>query len=103
MMNKPIFALTFTAPIFLVAACVGPLETQSTRFDTPSSVALQNAPDGAVLAIGSTRAVVDGGMASINVADGWHDAQVLLDGRAVITRRIFVQDGTAKIIDFTAP
>ena len=100
MMKKLIFA----APALLLAACVGPIESQSARVDTISSVALQNAPEGAVLAIGSSRVMVDDdGMASINVPDGWHEAEVLMNGRSIITRRVFVQDGSAKIIDFNAP
>lgn len=96
--------LNFAALGLLVGACAGPIDSQSSRVDTISSIAVQNAPEGAILAVGSFRTRVDAeGIASVNVPDGWHDAEVLMNGRPVITRRVFVQDGSAKIIEFNAP
>lgn len=87
----------------MVSACAGPIETRSTRAVTPSSVELVNAPEGAILRVGNEQAIVRQGVANLAVADGWHDVTVLTNGGARLSRRVFVQDGSVKVIDFAAP
>lgn len=84
-------------------ACAGPIETKSTRLTTPSSVELINAPSGAVLSIGGRQVPVTKGRAALPVADGWHDVMITVGGQEAFSRRVFVQDGSAKVIDFSAP
>lgn len=89
--------------VFATQACVGPIETKSTRLTMPSSIELINAPSGAVLSVGGRQVSVTKGSALLPVADGWHDVKVTVAGADALTRRVFVQDGSAKVIDFAAP
>lgn len=84
-------------------ACAGPIETKSTRLTTPSSIELINAPAGAVLSVGGRQVPVTKGGALLPVSDGWHDVEVTVGGQEALSRRIFVQDGSVKVIDFSAP
>jgi hypothetical protein len=84
-------------------ACAGPIETKSTRLATPSSIELINAPSGAVLSVAGRQVPVSKGSALLEVADGWQDVKIMVGGQEALSRRIFVQDGSVKVIDFSAP
>lgn len=83
--------------------CAPPIESVSTRIDIASVVQLINAPDGATLSIGEEAADAEDGIAMLSVPDGWHDVAVYTGGRLAFSRRVFVQDGSRKVIDFSAP
>jgi len=89
--------------VLATQACVGPIETKSTRLTTPSSIELINAPPGAVLSVGGRQVSVAKDGARLPVADGWHDVKVSVGGQETLSDRIFVQDGSVKVIDLSAP
>jgi hypothetical protein len=97
--------LKFAGIVLALAAqgCVGPIETKATRLTAPSSIELINAPSGAVLLADGRQVQVTKGSAVLPVSDGWHDVTVKVEGQEALTRRVFVQDGSAKVIDFSAP
>ncbi|EDL49084.1 hypothetical protein [Erythrobacter sp. SD-21] len=98
-MKKLMIAIALTLPA--VSACAPPIESVSTRIDAVSSVHLINGSDGDLLIVGDhSRSVVDG-VASIDVEDGWHEVTVTRNGSEFVTRRVFVQDGTRRVIDLS--
>lgn len=99
-MKKLIAAAILASPI--VASCAPPIESVSTRIDTISTVSLINAADDVVLEIDDRRASPVDGNATLQVSDGWHEVRIFNNGREVHSRRVFVQDGTERIIDFAS-
>ena len=96
-MKKLMIAIALAVPT--VSACAPPIESVSTRIDAVSSVRLINATDGDLLIIGDhSRSAIDG-VATIDVEDGWHEVSVIRNGSEFVTRRVFVQDGTQRVID----
>ena len=100
MMKNLIPALLATAAL---SACAPPIESVSTRISEASSIKLINAPDGTYLRTDGQSSVANKGTAVLKVSDGWHDVSVEHHGVVELRRRVFVQDGSVKVIDFTSP
>ena len=93
--------LAFVCMAPLATSCAPPIESVSTRLDEASSVKIINAPNGAELRINGRSAIVEDNVGVLNVADGWHDLTVWQDGRSILNQRVFVQDGTQRVIDLS--
>lgn len=98
MMIKNFAALLMSTMI--VGACAAPeVESSNTRSSQASTVSVINAPDGAILSAGGREAYVSKGTATLALPDGWHDVELRYAGERK-TQRIFVQDGTKKILNY---
>jgi len=71
-----------------------------TRGVGTSSILLIDAPAGSVLQVGDLSAGTgEDGEARLAVGDGWHEVRVVSRGREIHSERIFVQDGSRRVID----
>lgn len=97
---KPTKIATIIGLALTLGACSHPIERNMTRSSLSSSVLLIDAPAGAVLSVEGRQATADSdGKATLAVNDGWHDVAVISDSRTIHSERIFVQDGTQRVID----
>ncbi|WP_203226107.1 hypothetical protein [Novosphingobium pentaromativorans] len=65
-----------------------------------SSVEVRDAPAGATVQVGDTAVRADDkGRAQLALADGWHDLYVFSGQKQIHHQRIFLQDGSRKVID----
>jgi hypothetical protein len=89
------------AAISLSGCTVPEVKSATTRSAAVSTISLVNAPDSAVFVVGDQRVSVRKGGALLSVSDGWHEVSIIRDGRTLKTTRVFVQDGTDRVIDFS--
>jgi hypothetical protein len=83
-----------------LAACSHTAEHSVTRGSASSSIVVVDAPVGAVLQVEDRTATADDeGELRLAVSDGWHEVHVFSGGRTIHSERIFVQDGTRRVID----
>ena len=97
---KTYFAAAMLTSLLAVSACQHTPVHNLSRGTLASAIQLIDAPAGAVLSAEGLSATADeDGAARLVVADGWHDVKVTQGGTQIHSERIFVQDGSARVID----
>ncbi|QVM84147.1 MULTISPECIES: hypothetical protein [Novosphingobium] len=88
------------ATLTALSACGMSPRHDLVRGTKASAVEVIDAPKGALVVIDEKAVPVDSkGRALISVQDGWHDVDVMSGGDVVHHQRVFLQDGSHKIID----
>jgi hypothetical protein len=84
-----------------LSACGMSPKHLNTRGHDASSVKVINLPLGTQVSVGGRTYEADArGVVLSSLPDGWYDLSIMSDRRVVANHKIFLQDGTQKVIDF---